>query len=386
MAISHADEALISFYFRADSLFARSTFGAQLERARNFQHGLAPSWAWRPPTQWSGGVASQPDPAVYVPGNYEPSHGYEVEHEDLMRFSRASKRIAAVARADLLAHAVLAAFYGDRGARWAATGAGRDHCETGQPIRGAGPGSIVALYPFTTAGQALLAKERELAARLRAGPQAAPKGSGKGKGKQPPMVGPDADVAARRAALDAVVAKRNVELPPLELAHQGARAALKVVQAEVAAARAVGAVPAKLRAALDRANRAVRAAEAQLDEVRRSIGTLRTWFPTTAFRSPLPDPEETPVGPCLEDGRFYTDPSLAGPPRLARLHRRAARPETPHLTDDELLEVVFVLEHEQPHQGRRMRLDRVRDQADGLLVRAWEAWLATAPVRLQRAA
>ena len=79
-------------------------------------------------------------------------------------------------------------------------------------------------------------------------------------------------------------------------------------------------------------------------------------------------------GPLLADGRWSPD-DPAPMPRVAAV--APAGGPSAHLTDDEVLEVVMVLEQVTPRPDRKRRIAEARDQAEALLVRAWEAWLRT---------
>jgi hypothetical protein len=56
-----------------------------------------------------------------------------------------------------------------------------------------------------------------------------------------------------------------------------------------------------------------------------------------------------------------------------------------HLTDDELLANVFVVQRMRPDASRRARLTKVQDAAETLLRGAWVVWSQTAPERRRRA-
>lgn len=61
--------------------------------------------------------------------------------------------------------------------------------------------------------------------------------------------------------------------------------------------------------------------------------------------------------------------------------RAPARPgeDTEHLTDDEVLGIAFALQAAQPNKDRRAILNRVRDEAEAMLLEAQAIWYATAP-------
>jgi len=161
----------IAFYFGAQHRFERSTFGASLASAAtrgtssSGRRIPAPSasWAWRP--SWSS--PHVPPTALHVA--HGEGAGYEVDDETLIRFARVSRRMLAVERRSALHKRALEAFFGDRGSMWAAATADR-RGERGEVVwRGAGPGSIAALYILTPRGQAFVAGERARAAKRAAG-------------------------------------------------------------------------------------------------------------------------------------------------------------------------------------------------------------------------
>ena len=352
------DESHLAFYFRAASLFQRSTFGAQLERARVTIGGRPRSWAWLPSSTGDGAP-------VHVPATHEPSMGYEVDHGDLLRFSRVSRRMQATARADG-AFDVLEAYYGDRGCRWQATAAGRPSTSStpagsGPSVvatGGKGPGAIAALYSLTPAGRALLDRERRATLARRCG-----------------TVPGGGDVEAERALRRAVAEAGR--------AHGAAVAALQEAMTRHHEARQAGPVPTPLRVALHAARGAEAERRGRLDEAKRRLDLL-----TRPFHAPRRE-EQRPAGvegPTLPDGRW----SPADPPPALRLAARplptggAGAAGDDHLTDDELLEVVFILEGVSSRPDRKRRLQEARDQAEVLLVRAWEAWLGSGPPRTPR--
>jgi hypothetical protein len=335
MPLLPADESNLTFYFRAASLFQRSTFGAQLDRARVTLAGSAQSWAWVP----DGGQGP-----CHVAAHHEPSHGYQVEHADLLRFSTLSRRMTLAAR-DAAIYDTLAAYYGDRGARWQAAAAGRCDDRGATVVPGYGPGAVAALFSMVPAGRTLLARER----------------SGGPRGTAAP---------ARSAALGQ--ARRAVHQTTAAL--DAATATLTAAMLASHAARADGgAVPGSERAALHAARTAHAAATTAADAARRRLSLLeRPWqAPRLDAADARPQGRE---GPLLADGRW----SLADP---APVPRSTAVPAggPGHLTDDELLEVVLVLEQVAPRPDRRQRIAAARDQAEALLVQAWEAWLRTGP-------
>jgi hypothetical protein len=178
--IKPRDEAILGWYFGPGQLqFHRSTFGAQLERARTFGHdseacvdccgtGFTCSGArltqpedddtcprcWgagviarrrrngergpRPGQRWEDYLVARENALTARPtAELRIESGIEPDHETLMRMARVVKRLA---RVDPRTKLVLLAYYGDVGERWARTKLGR----------------VLALYPLTPAGLKLL--------------------------------------------------------------------------------------------------------------------------------------------------------------------------------------------------------------------------------------
>ncbi len=173
--ISPADEASIAYYFRAQSQFERSTFGSSLERQATIglnsdgkRIKLADrSWDWMPDRYvrtedgtLSANPEARPPPMPVSPLHGDGELGYEVDDDVLIRFASASRRMLAVERRSLAAKRALEAYYGDRGSRWAHYSADEYDAKGQAARRGAGPGSIAALYLLTLRGQAFIASER----------------------------------------------------------------------------------------------------------------------------------------------------------------------------------------------------------------------------------
>jgi hypothetical protein len=170
---------MIAFYFQAQCRFERSTFGGALAAAQTHAtgsdgrriRGRRRSWHWQPDA-FEGHDAltlrarqGAPAPPVTLRGDRGDGEGYEVEDDVLVRFARASRRMLAVERRSLAAKRALEAYYGDRGCMWAAATCDR-RGEGGQVVwRGAGPGSIAALYVLTEGGQRFIVAERARAAK-----------------------------------------------------------------------------------------------------------------------------------------------------------------------------------------------------------------------------
>ena len=140
--ISMYDEASLSWYFgEGQAAFERSVCGSMLERCDLYAVAHVPDpelvalraarEPWEPPV---GEVDARPR------GGQPQSSGYTPDELALSRYARVSRRLLAVSRADLHAAHVLAAYYGDTGARWGRTPQGR----------------IFAVLPLTEAGLEIL--------------------------------------------------------------------------------------------------------------------------------------------------------------------------------------------------------------------------------------
>jgi hypothetical protein len=167
--ITASDEALIEFYFREQYRFARSTSAAMFERAERIGvdsegHRLKAStatWNWSPPARGEDGrlEAHGTDQELELSETTEPG-GYELDHTELVRFARASRRLMAVERLSPRAGAALEAYHGERGSRWAVYSQERQDPQSGRRVIGTGPGSIAALYALTVEGVKFIASER----------------------------------------------------------------------------------------------------------------------------------------------------------------------------------------------------------------------------------
>lgn len=129
--ISPRDEADLDWYFgEGITRFFRSTFGDMCARLDQFAHDSDGHRIPLPDDSWT--VMSIKHTKA------EPS--YTPNDRDLMRFSRVSRAVKAVAQKDPTAATTLAILYGDQAARW-----GRD----------------AALYAFTRTGSGLARRRRE---------------------------------------------------------------------------------------------------------------------------------------------------------------------------------------------------------------------------------
>lgn len=150
------DEALLSFYFAAYSLFQRSPMGTQLDRASTLafdseKHRVekTASWHWQPP--------GSPAPKMHLTSQHnEPA--YTIDDESLLRFAEASRKLAGVSKQH---KEVLERYYGDIGAVWAQQGVDRFDAQRRLVHKGCGPGSIAALYALTSTGGKFLRRERK---------------------------------------------------------------------------------------------------------------------------------------------------------------------------------------------------------------------------------
>lgn len=117
---------LIWYFAEGSRMFSRSTFGGMLDRAELY--GFDSEGRRIPRPEWNAWnvvpVAHHAEEPSFTPDDYA-----------LMRLGRVSRRLQRLGRDDAV---VIQAYYGDIGARWSRTKAGR----------------IFALYALTEAGQA----------------------------------------------------------------------------------------------------------------------------------------------------------------------------------------------------------------------------------------
>ncbi len=148
-------EELLTFYFGAGrSMFERSTFGAQLERAELFGHGsvkcgtcrgigVLPTGAWCGPCNGTGAKPYKLPPltssdVVVDVSETNTEGGYAPNDDAMAQFAVVSRRVGAL---PVLLQSALAAYYGDAGIR----------CSTLPCWR------MVSLYPLVPAGKKLAA-------------------------------------------------------------------------------------------------------------------------------------------------------------------------------------------------------------------------------------
>jgi len=154
--LSPFDEAALDWFFgEGQTLSERSTMGSMLERAEMF-HVPRPApdeelrlalldWHEHPWLEPPGALTARPTLGAPPPSGQAP------DESRLQRYAYVSRRLCRVAEREALHVAVLAAFYGDQGARWGRTPHGR----------------IFAVYALTDAGTELLKRaRRRTAARV----------------------------------------------------------------------------------------------------------------------------------------------------------------------------------------------------------------------------
>lgn len=389
-----AEDRSLDFFFASERLFFRSTMGAQLERAaaqrgRSEGERLQPKvvWWWRP-----NGEA----PPIYVNAAHGEGGGYELDHADMVAHSRLSRRMRVLCQRSSRAYAVLSVYYGDRGARWARTSQDRyEKADGGEEekliARGLGYGAIVALYPLTVAGQELLRRERSKSV-VKATERKAVRELQRRRTEEH---------ASRVEALDQAIAKATSESEEMMRALEGALLARESARQKFATARAAagrggrGEHPA--RDAMQAATRTAERASEALDAAERALSLLRTHrahaaAPTT-LPSPIPTNEARAAHAAIteilaEHARACEVAAAAGaePPILRDLPEVPAA-RTPvvvpavapraQLSDDEILEVAFLLQRTSPAEGRRLLLERAHTQAEVLLREALAEWKLT---------
>ena len=116
-------ENLLHGFFARSGRNQRSTFGAQLERAAIAHYdsagrgkGPAKSWNWLPPSYSD----PRPDQPIFVSGKSYGSGGYEIDTDITLTGAAVSRRIDGLRRTAPMSYAVIAEYYGEVGARWAA--------------------------------------------------------------------------------------------------------------------------------------------------------------------------------------------------------------------------------------------------------------------------
>lgn len=444
MAIPPEEERILSFFFGADRMFWQSPLGAQLEHAASARRdssgralGSARSWHWNLPDPRTG---EQRPPPTFV--SHAAKHGgsgsggYEVSPDRMLLFSRASSRALTLwrNRSTRLAYAVLLAYYGDRGCRWAAQS--QDRYELGPDGKrllrdgrdvltwhGLGPGAIAAVYPFTAAGAELL--RWEAAQSLRQADKGRVKpgkvhhlspallaAARQQKKKKPPRPSPESVATARRRELETTLHTCETALHTLEEHVRRATTHVDQLVEQAARARALG----EHRQARALTSDAARAREARqepvlaLAEAQRTADLLRRelgWrgLPPT-LPSPLPEDEDRVLlderaelqdahtllldawrDACAAARAAGRDlppeppPPVLPPVPVLRLPTLYQPAPPPHRHPDEQLQVALVVERTQSNPHRRKLLTLAREQAETLLCAAWSAWLRTRPPR-----
>jgi hypothetical protein len=164
------DQRLLEWFFGyGQSVFQRSTFSDMVEQLHDYMYGQGKqcrlckgvgftSYGDDKLCGLCNGLGhtpkrhpnSDPDTWTVKPKKLsfsEPS--YMPEHDDLARFAQASRAIRRVDEADPLSVSVLAAYWGNLGARWDATDRGR----------------LFAVFSLTDAGDELITRWQERAKR-----------------------------------------------------------------------------------------------------------------------------------------------------------------------------------------------------------------------------
>lgn len=411
MGITVTEESKLRFYFQADRLFWRSSFGLQLERARSASgrsesHGRegARSWHWNPPDKL-GRVRT---PAMHVASamsEISPA-AYEVASNDLLLHAEVSRRMRRLWAAgtpgpdeDAAArqsYAVLALYYGEPGARWAAAAQDRHEDPTRKKIAftGIGPGAIACLYRATAAGQELLRRERLTSAEARA------------------ALATDTSAATGAAGAAEEKATRKAELTAAIEAHEGdarlagwsvesANKQIAIWTTELQAMRASKlpgqrAVYAKIAAERRRVEGLIATKANHLRSVE-LLRSARSVDGAGLLSNPTPEPESAEALAALaiwrdacraitashrERGATVRAEDLPPCPAqvpAARLPRLHAQADAAAVSDDDQLEVALLLQRRQHSTARRLLLDRANLQAEGLLTLAWTYWGRTNP-------
>jgi len=158
--LSGSDESHLDWFFSAGQLLLGSSVsGPILDRIRDHAivHVMHPdTWA---EVQRRRPNAPPPDAVTARPtGSSRDEAGYTPDEAALRRYAHISRRLAALERRDPRSAAVLCAYYGDQGARWARTDLGR----------------LFALWLLTCAGRALLERSDADMRRRKAQVAAAP--------------------------------------------------------------------------------------------------------------------------------------------------------------------------------------------------------------------
>ena len=388
------DDRSLDFFFASERLFYHSTMGAQLERAaaqrgRADEQRLQPKvvWWWRPNGE---------SPPIYVNTSRGEGGGYELDHADMVMHSRLSRRMRVLCQRSSRAYAILSVYYGDRGARWARTS--QDRYEKGEGdeeeklvARGLGYGAIVALYPLTPAGQELLRRERSKSV-VRATERKAARELHRRRAEEHTSRVTALDQAIEKAALDSAEAMRTLEAALME--REAARQRFAAARAEAGRGKR-GEHPA--RDAVQAATRRAERASEEHEAAERALSLLRQHrahaaAPTT-LPSPIPTSEaraaHTEIAALLAEHARACEVAKAAGMELPPLPDLPDVPasRTPvvvpavtakaQLSDDEILEVTFLLQRTTPAEGRRLLLERAHAQAEELLREALADWKLT---------
>ena len=448
MAISDDEQAKLQRFFATGHLFQRSSFGAQLDKAAanrpakgaKRKYGPKRPWFWNPPS--ARGVTL--DPQIEVKSvQSEAGNGHRtIPDDDLLLHAEVSRRMVALYRAGApgphrsksarTSYVVLACYYGERGARWAAASQDRffgDGAKRELAYTGIGPGVIAALFPLTPAGQELLRRER--LATTRASLTSVPTPEQKARTK--------AGKLAIREAIDLrqkAVLHHRAQIEGTEAAIAWMTKEAKKLHAEKRPGR---------QSVYNRIERARRRAEALLFSVTaetRNIEILRTSGVGALYKNPVPDPSTDEaidayelevaawklacapvlekharaleehaeerraydthklglnVGPRLRNGSFFSPgcaPQHPGdPPELsdkklpaapvpklpqAKLFSSPLRPDHHELTDDDQLQVALLIHVSRPTSERGHLIALAHLQSTSLLTQAWNDWAVTA--------
>lgn len=389
------EDRQLDFFFASERLFFRSTMGAQLERAA-MQRSLSGGHRLQPKVVWWWRPNGEPPP-VYVSSGRGEGGGYELDHNDMVAHSRLSRRMRILAQRSPRAYAVLSVYYGDRGARWARTSQDRFEHEQGWESldklisSGLGYGAIVSLYPLTAAGQELLRRER-----AKSGVKPTERKAVRELNRQRM-----ADHAAHVKALDEAIEKAQHESDRMMAEVEAALLDRDEARKRFAGARANegrngrGVHPARsaIQAATQRAEVAIEAHE----HAERSLLLLRNHRAHSSAPTVLPNPVPTTDGKAThaenrrlraaheevaekarKDGEAPPPPPELHPVVASRTPVVTALVAAPaQLSDDEILEVAFLLQRTSPAEGRRLLLTLARNQAEELLREALAEWNLT---------
>lgn len=352
-------------HFNRVGRMQRSTMGAQLEHARiaHFDSsghaiGRRSSWAW----------LNGRDAPIYVSGARYETGGYELDVDGIHLLSGAGRRLA---RLPAGCFEVLEAYYGDAGARWEAEAqvrfAGDMLKDPTTPIvhRGRGPGAIVSLFSFTSAGKELVRAERELfEARVPPESKAAKRLAGERRQRAKRLAqaisvieNDRGNILRRRDEADAAIREQEANKVRAMLAEQPARAVM------------LRAVNAALDAGRER-SRALYHALESIDETKRWLTRLLGCLD----RADLPAATTLKTVVLTEEEAADIRSGNSASP-VAHLPAIAVRE---HLTDDELLVAMFFAHRPKHDTKREALIEEATNQAERLHAHALAAWRRTA--------